>query len=119
VVQSASTLTSTWQESVVNLQVGEVRLRPRARADLDKIWDYTLERWGVDQAESYTRALAHAFDLLADQPHLGRAWTDVHEGLRMFPAGKHLVLYFADDNGIDVVRVLHERMSIDDHLVSN
>ena len=30
-------------------------LKPRAQADLDEIWDYTVDRWGIDQAETYLR----------------------------------------------------------------
>ena len=32
---------------------GHFVLTPRARADLDEIWDYTADRWGLDQAETY------------------------------------------------------------------
>jgi hypothetical protein len=34
---------------------GHFVLSPRAQADLDDIWDYTADRWGLDQAETYTR----------------------------------------------------------------
>ena len=30
---------------------------PAAQADLEQIWDYTCDRWGVDQAEEYLREL--------------------------------------------------------------
>ena len=34
---------------------GQFALTPRAQTDLDEIWDYTVDRWGFDQAETYTR----------------------------------------------------------------
>ena len=34
---------------------GRFVLSPRAESDLDEIWDYTAERWGLDQTETYTR----------------------------------------------------------------
>jgi toxin ParE1/3/4 len=37
-------------------------LSPRARADLEGIWDYTAERWGVDQAEDCIRLLQRAIE---------------------------------------------------------
>jgi toxin ParE1/3/4 len=34
---------------------GRYVLSPRAQTDLGDIWDYTADRWGLDQAETYTR----------------------------------------------------------------
>lgn len=53
---------------------------------------------------------------LAANPKLGKLRDDIHAGLRMHLAGKHLIFYFVTDYGIDVVRVLHERMDITQHL---
>ena len=33
--------------------VAEYWLRPKARSDIDTIWDYTVKTWGVQQARSY------------------------------------------------------------------
>ena len=41
-------------------------LTPRARDDLDGIWDFTAEHWDVDQADRYIRRLAQAFANLAE-----------------------------------------------------
>ncbi len=91
-------------------------LRPRARKDLDGIWDYTVVTWGRRQAKTYLRALNRAFKTLAKNPELGRRYDEVYGGLRVYPSGKHLIFYFATDQGIDIVRVLHERMDIPTHL---
>jgi hypothetical protein len=34
---------------------GRFVLSPRVQTDLDDIWDYTADRWGLDQAETCTR----------------------------------------------------------------
>ena len=91
-------------------------LRPKARADLDGIWDYTVQTWGRDQAKTYLRALNRAFKTLARKPELGRLYDEVYAGLRIYPSGKHLIFYFVTDKDIDIVRVLHERMDIPAHL---
>ncbi len=91
-------------------------LRPKARADLDGIWAYTVEAWGLDQARTYLRTLNRAFKTVAKKPELGRLFDEVYEGLRVYPSGKHLIFYFATNNDIDIVRVLHERMDIRSHL---
>ncbi len=94
----------------------EIALRPKARADLDGIWDYTVQTWGYEQAEHYVRTLSRAFELLVEKPELGRLYDEVYKGLRVYPSGRHLIFYFATDDGIEVVRVLHERMDIPSHL---
>ena len=33
---------------------GHFVFTPRAQSDLDEIWDYTADRWGLEQAETYT-----------------------------------------------------------------
>ena len=96
--------------------MADFALRPKARADLDSIWDYTVETWGRDQAKTYLRALNRTFKTLAKRPELGRIYNEVYEGLRVYPSGKHLIFYFASDRGVDIVRVLHERMDIPAHL---
>jgi toxin ParE1/3/4 len=96
--------------------VANFALRPQARADLDGIWDYTLETWGRDQAKTYLRTLNRAFKTIAKKPALGRIYDEVYDGLRVYPSGKHLIFYFATDKGIEIVRVLHERMDVPSHL---
>ncbi|MEA3544635.1 MAG: type II toxin-antitoxin system RelE/ParE family toxin [Thermodesulfobacteriota bacterium] len=37
--------------------MNQVVLSPKAKSDLNNIWDYTLSEWGIDQAEKYVREL--------------------------------------------------------------
>jgi toxin ParE1/3/4 len=89
---------------------------PRARADLEDIWDYTAERWGADQAEEYIRLLQRAIETIADDPRKGRSCDEVREGYRKYSAGSHMLLYREVDAGVDIVRVLHSRMDFERHL---
>jgi len=41
-------------------------LSPRARADLDDIWNYTAQRWGTDQAEDYIRLVQKAIETVSE-----------------------------------------------------
>jgi toxin ParE1/3/4 len=92
--------------------MAEVALRPRARADLKEIARYSLKTWGKAQASKYTRAIHQTMKQLAKKPELGRRCDVVHEGLRVYPSGKHLVFYLTTSEGIDVIRVLHERRDL-------
>jgi toxin ParE1/3/4 len=95
---------------------GHFVLTPRAQADLDEIWDHTADRWGLDQAETYTRQLWKDIATVADRPSLGRECTEVRRGYRMYPSGSHVLFYRHTAEGIDVVRILHERMDYERHI---
>lgn len=92
-------------------------LSPAAQADLEAIWDYTCERWSVDQAESYVRDIQRAVERIAHDPLIGRSCDEVRAGYRRHAVGSHTLYYrIVGDELIDVVRVLHKRMDVDRHL---
>jgi toxin ParE1/3/4 len=67
------------------------RSRALARKDLELIWDYTLERWGIDQAERYLASLFSCFDDLSKNPKIGKPRDDVMPEARSFPQGRHVI----------------------------
>lgn len=94
---------------------GRYVLSPRARADLDEIWDHTAAKWGVDQAEFYTCQLWQHIEAVASKPAIGRACPDVRAGYYKYLSGSHVLFYRLIDGGIDVVRILHQRMDFGRH----
>ncbi len=91
-------------------------LRPRAQRDIEEIWDYSARTWGIDQAELYLRQIQDTLRLLAGQPDLGRSCDDIRPGYKRHATGAHIVFYRTLDDGVDVVRILHQRMNVEDHL---
>jgi toxin ParE1/3/4 len=90
-------------------------LSPRARADLDDIWVHTVRRWGTKQAEDYIRLVQNAIETVAEEPRRGRACDEVRKGYRQYPAGSHVLFYRRVDAGIDIIRILHNRMDFERH----
>ena len=84
-------------------------LSREALSDLNDIADYTLERWGKEQARVYIDALHGRLTELAHQPLLGRVRPELAEDLLCFPFESHVVFYTRTNFGIAVVRVLHKR----------
>jgi toxin ParE1/3/4 len=95
---------------------GRFVLSPRAQADLNEIWGYTEDRWGVAQAETYTRALWQRIETVAAQPSMGEDCSDIRTGYRKISCGSHVLFYRLTADGIDVVRILHERMDFERHI---
>lgn len=92
------------------------RLRSLARDDLKTIWNYTVEQWGIDQAERYLDILFTCFDDLAANPMLGRQRDEVKPGYRSFPQGRHVVFYKLESAGIEIIGIVHLRSDVDRHL---
>ncbi|MFT3796968.1 MAG: type II toxin-antitoxin system RelE/ParE family toxin [Microbacterium sp.] len=96
--------------------MGLYRLTPAAQRDLSSIWDYTLERWDADQAETYVLKMRSAIERIADQPDRGRAVDEIRKGYRRYAIGSHLIFFVESDDGVDIIRILHRRMDPTRHL---
>jgi len=96
--------------------MGRYVLSPRAQSDLESIWNDTESRWGIEQAERYTRQLWKHIEILAEQPTLGRACPEIRAGYYKYPSGSHVLFYRLISGGIDVVRILHGRMDYERHI---
>ncbi|HPE74121.1 MAG TPA: type II toxin-antitoxin system RelE/ParE family toxin [Candidatus Competibacter sp.] len=83
-----------------------VQRTAQADEDLIDIWVYIAQD-NPDAADHLLDEFEKKFALLAGQPRLGAARSDIAPGLRHFPAGNYLILYRETDDGIEVVRVVH------------
>jgi len=91
-------------------------LTPRAQADLDEIWDYSFSQWGLDRAERYVLEIKAAIEHTAKNPRRGRSCDTLREGYRKRPVGSHVLFYRWLPEGVNVVRILHQRMDFEQHL---
>lgn len=89
----------------------DFRLSRLAVSDLKSIGEYTVRNWGLEQAEHYVAELRRVLSLLSVNPGVGHACDDIRKGYRRMEHGRHVVFYrVRDDDGIDVIRILHARM---------
>ena len=88
----------------------------KAERDLEGIIDYTVQEWGVSQANTYLDGLQTRAQLLAENPDLGMAREILSEGLLSFPYESHILYYKKHARGIAIVRILHQQMDPVKHL---
>ena len=88
---------------------------PRARRDIDWIWDYSVEKFGFDRAEAYLREIQLAARTVTEDPGRGLACDDIRPGYRKFSVGSHVLFFRASANRVVIVRILHSRMNFDRH----
>ena len=91
------------------------RLSLFAESDLQKIITSTIETWGSEQAKTYAQSLDSALVKLAQYPEFGRQRDELYTDARSFPIEKHIVFYRIANHGIEVARILHQRMDPSKH----
>lgn len=93
------------------------RLTERAADDLNAIHEYTAINFGLEQARGYLTGLHNRFEELAKRPALGRSAERFAPGLRRYPCRSHAVFYVPEDEGVLIVRILHESMEPPRHII--
>ncbi|PIQ47360.1 MAG: plasmid stabilization protein [Cytophagales bacterium CG12_big_fil_rev_8_21_14_0_65_40_12] len=93
--------------------MAEFKLTNKAVEDLSKIWDYTFEIWSEKQADQYYEMLISACREIADNPHLGKGYDGISEGLLGIKSNRHIIFYRTiNKSHIEIIRILHERMDL-------
>lgn len=85
----------------------KVILSKAADADLEDIFDYTLEEFGLDQAVSYVSEFDDTFETISESPEIGRKREEIREELRSLVKDKYVIFYRILIDHIRVVRILH------------
>ena len=73
----------------------------------------------IEDEDIIDRILGHkrsAIQLLAEQPHMCRERLELAPPVRIHHHAHHLIVYLALEDGINVVRVLHENMDYESQL---
>lgn len=91
------------------------RLSRRAKTDLDVIWDYSLGRWGLQQAAAYHRQIRDAIEMIGEEPHLTAPDDSLRSGYRRRLVGSHVIFYRLGGT-VEIVRILHQNMDARAHL---
>jgi toxin ParE1/3/4 len=84
------------------------RLSALAERDLEEIWSYIAEDASPTTADRLIDAVVHRFELLAEQPRMGRLRQEFGEGVRSFTVENH-VIYYRHDGDVLIARILHGR----------
>lgn len=92
----------------------KLKFRTAASYDMCAISKYTRSRWGGEQTADYIANLRDQIKSLREfplrYPEFG------YEKLRKMNSGHHFVFYLANDDVIEVVRVLHQAMDFPERL---
>jgi len=87
-----------------------------AEKDLIEIYRYGFINYGEDKSDLYIEALKEKCQFLVDMPNLCSDRDEFNPPIKIHHHRKHLIIYVIEDSNILIVRVLHERMDIQQHM---
>ena len=67
---------------------------------MEAVWLYTLEEWGLEQANRCTDELTEAFVQLATSPKMATPCDYIRKGYRRSRAGRRAIYFRVTDYGI-------------------
>ena len=81
----------------------EYRLSHKATQDMEGIWRYIFEAWGIEQANDYIDRMIAALGELAEHPQRGQSVEHIRRNYRRTLVGRHVVYYTITGYGIAVI----------------
>lgn len=88
------------------------KLSVKARSDIKKLFRYSFQQFGEIQAVKYKSGLEDCFQLLADNPDMGRKCDDIQEGYFRHEHKSHIIFYRQRPNNIFIATIIHDKMDI-------
>ncbi|EKO3608653.1 type II toxin-antitoxin system RelE/ParE family toxin, partial [Vibrio metschnikovii] len=87
-----------------------------AQTHLRKVKNYTINNFSELQWQRYKETLLSGFQMLADNPDLGRGCHEICSNGFYFPIGKHTAYFTKEENFILIVAVLGQSQLPQNHL---
>jgi len=84
--------------------------------DISSIWNFTAEKWSVNQANKYYKQLIKEIDGICKNPEIGKSIEEVKEKYRSRTFKSHLIIYKIEGEKIFIDRILHQKMDIDNEI---
>jgi len=89
----------------------------KAIEDINKIWNYTAENWSLEQADRYYNLIYDEIEYIVRNFELASDFSKIRKSYKYSKVKSHLIFFKKDKNNeIEIVRVLHERMDIENRL---
>ncbi|SEA32851.1 toxin ParE1/3/4 [Flavobacterium gillisiae] len=89
----------------------------KALEDINNIWIYTAENWSAEQADRYYNLIIDEIEYIVVNFEMARDSANIRKSYKYSKVKSHLIFFKKDKkNEIEVVRVLYERMDIENRL---
>ena len=92
------------------------KLSEECKLDIANIYEFGIEKFGLNQAQQYILGLNDLFQTLADNVDIGRDASEFAPRLKRFSYKSHMVFYLVILSGVLIVRTLSQSMDYERHL---
>ncbi len=86
--------------------MGNYKLSPDAKDDLQRIWLYGLRKYGEAQADQYYFAFFDRFEKIAEQPYMYQAVDFIREGYRRSVCGVDSIYYRVEGDTVEIMSII-------------
>jgi toxin ParE1/3/4 len=87
-----------------------------ATEDRKDIVAYGVANWGREQAQRYNQKLKNGLAAIQLNPKIGRTHQELPFGYLLYHIERHYIIYVVAGMRIEVIRILHDRMDLSQHI---
>lgn len=91
---------------MANYRLTNYRLNNAAADDLERLFEYGIDNFGLTKAKHYLDGLTQRFQIIAEQPLHYQAVDYIRKGYRRSVYRKHIIYYTLSQEGVDIMRIL-------------
>lgn len=88
----------------------------KAFEDIENIWLYTVETWSVEQADRYYNLIFNEIEYITKNPFSGKDFSHLRKNYRCSKVKSHLIFYKLGKANVEIIRISHQSMDIEDRL---
>jgi len=92
------------------------KLSKECEIDISEIYEYGIEKFGLNQAQEYLIGLHDVFQTLTENSGIGRDASEFYPSLKRFVYKSHLIFYLHSESGVFIVRTLSQSMDYERYL---
>lgn len=89
------------------------KLSPNAEADLDRIFDFGIDTFGLDQAIAYMGKLKNRFEDIAESPFHYPSVEHIRVGYRRSVCGVHSIYFRIHSGEVEIMRLINREDTTD------
>ena len=97
--------------------MADVRWTQSAVLDLSNIWNYTRKTWSEKQADKYYSEIIEMVNKIGRGNSISINYDEISPNLYGSKINRHIIFYrILDESLIEIVRILHERMDLENRI---
>ncbi|WP_268123929.1 type II toxin-antitoxin system RelE/ParE family toxin [Roseivirga pacifica] len=96
--------------------MAQIHLTDRTFLDIEDIYEYSVEKWGVKTAERYLDQIQDSLLLLQENPKLLLAKPEISNRFKLYQSGSHWLICDMIGSDIFILTIKHLSMNLLDRL---